>query len=684
MWLDTTEHGIKSIYSKLGYSRSMQHKICGFAVSMDIVDSCRISYQGRCLTFPEVCMYTYEQVFVSTSAIEGTRLVTWNQAGKYLMMSDARNNTEPSMFSIIAPGGTDIRVLYDGRYLLVTDVYYQASNGNREYCYIEAILYLYQLLTGTRMAMFDHAEEAKDNIKALEQNSITPIPASFMELLEVITDSVNKDLDVIINPKYDGSPCWLYISDNQVSLVNQRRSIKGNKFTYIGRVAEKRVNMASKYYAVLCERIVSNDGIVYIAVDCFTDVETSYFHRKNNAIAALYDTKLIGNMAINVILGDSYLYRICKINYGVATSITSMLNLSITDVMSSRCAMPTDGLVIYIGNNRPIKVKLCSNITVDLDYIYDSNTNKGSWLTTNAYMVSMLKQPHNLGLDENKKYVIEVLVSTGVATRIRLDRLNGNPDSVVNNVVAKYAKDAKYSIPSVWQGQDLKLTILLNRMFKRHCYLKYVPHGCKLIDMGSGNGGDLSMWLLSSCSILAIEKDVMRFKTLQTRVKMHTKIQPINLDMKNVMLELKSKTLRYEYMTFMRSIGHMTDQSIANVLRALARYGIRRIVIVTMVTDRLQNYAVQDKQGQTFKIDVTNTGKASKVNIAYNIGGKDGGYEDTCYSTDQWTHLAKQCGYSISIESQLDFMNHIFRLSGDLYYPCFTDVCIILDNAKYA
>jgi hypothetical protein len=345
-----------------------------------------------------------------------------------------------------------------------------------------------------------------------------------------------------------------------------------------------------------------------------------------------------------------------------------------------------DGYVIYIDNNRPCKIKPLNMYTVDVEYrrMLNGDNITHIWDTHNKHILSIVNDKNNI-LDiaeDNKMYVVEVSLQTGCVKRIRDDRLRGNPDAIIDAIVRRYNKDKIHSMDGVWDGVNIRLAILINRTFKTFCYNMHIPNNSHVIDLGSGNGADHTVWKDKGYTMLCIEPSDRRFRSLLDNTRDNINVVARKKDMRDVMNVLKTSSTRYRYVTFMRSIGHINKQEIIDLLRQFKLYGIICIVIVTMIADETTTKHIEDSYSQYFNIDVDNN-KFTTM-ITYSVNGKKMQYVDSCYTYQEWRNISRLCGYNMSVIRESDYMQNVYHINNNkLLYPCTTDACITLSNERH-
>lgn len=683
MLLDGVELTIISIYNKICKSTNVLEKQLGFELDKNILND----------VIP-IKFISSDSVDLSFSEIPGTKILQSKDARKFVSFTyyNNRNTKDRNDNFFYKHTGIDVEIniqLCDSK-LFITDVLYY---DRQIHSYIEILLMLYRIITGCRMPLFFHKQETLDFMNTIEQSSYTPTTISFVDVLKEITNSHTRNETIVINPKYDGIACWLYWSETTpISLVTQYRTKSGNKHKYVGRLSNFVYNEQNFKCAIFCEMIKQdNSDILLVAIDCFTENSKDYYSRRIMLGNILSNNRFVLSEKYFIKISDSMLLRG---NVFRDSTVKNMTKESICNFITSNKNIKesTDGYVLYIGERRPCKFKLATDLTLDIEYTRmlnkDSEKVVNNWTLDNSSLLNKIinnPQPdYDICPEDNKTYVLEVKVCDGTITRNREDRKNGNSKEVINNVINKYKKDAKYSYYEVWSGIDLKIVLLLNRMYKRYCYNKYIPLDSRIIDLGSGNGGDLDIWNDNNYNVLAIELDTERFKVLHSRISNTSKVRGIKTDMVNAINELHKESNKYKYACFMRSITNMETNKIIRLLKDLNMYGIEKVLIVTMVSDYLKKYYYyQDYAKQYFSISTVVSNNTIFTTTKYNISEKEVKWDDICYSINDWNKIAEMCGYSMTYEKQKDMISEAFHIEwNELTYACSTDVCILLKKLK--
>lgn len=735
---DLVESCIKSSCAEYVQS-GKQTKVLGFEIDMKLQESSKLHQEE---------FYHSDSRFL-VSEVPGTTLLKWSDKDKYVFVSyqnrryisqdfqgnnrgntiytsgemhNTADNTCSSYCNILEREfGLRIKlgIVYDGTYLLVSGVSWLDEEMSNSWQYVDCVLLLHRLLTDTNAGYFSMREESIRIIQAIDQMEYVPITTSYLEILEKVTNAQIYDTDILVNPKYDGSTFWIYVSDSvPLSLVCQYRMRGTNRQRYVGRLSNLRLTEKGQHRVLLCERIQQNGKTKYIALDCFSSQRQEYIHRKLELLRFFREYRLL--LPSTMQCGESKLFRLSRtkqqilqdlyvakipvqpigspeqyvdslVNYSNFPSTEEFVNnlkLSIWELMKPDREFYTDGLIFYIAGQRPLKLKKLEDMTVDVEY---TRTVQASglvhkWGTRNKDLLAILSNvvPTDAQCPEDAKmYILEIAVNRGLIKRVRADRKAGNPDMVISNVMEKYTRDKKYSSEDVWCGKNLKFPLLAGRMFKRYCYLKYIPDGQSILDLGSGNGGDLSVWTEKKFYVLAVEKADERFRRLRNACKNYPKISCRHRSMEDIIPILQREARSYKYACFMRSIGHLGEIGIRKILAELYNYGVEVVVIVTMVADNLQRCTMVDSALQYFQVW---PGQGNQVKVTYKIGEKQRTqYEDFCYSIESWQKIAADCKYTLSYEREGDFLNSVFNFQEPEKYSilaaCVADCCFVLRSA---
>jgi hypothetical protein len=569
-----------------------------------------------------------------------------------------------------------IKALYDGSYLFVIEIHTVESVCNVRYS--EIVLRLYEDITGTKLSLYEHLAESTEYIGKIDAIRYVPISTTYMDMLYRLADAALFNDCVIINRKYDGVACWLYASRHvPLSLVAQIRTGSGVTHKYVGRLSDLPCLKSDTIYAAAAEMVIVGSSRHYIILDMFSNADEPYDERLSRC-ANFLDTHISHDRNVkygwtsntcNIRATDSYVLR-PSIGSKASATAESIHGIMVPHVPD------TDGYVVYVGNSRPIKVKLSTMVTLDLEYRKSSG-----WQRVSEKLAGRLELPSTEMLDsfQTDIVVLEVSVSSGRIVRSRPDRSRGNPSAVISSILRGYEKDVKYSVASVWCGTDVKVSILVNRMFKHYCYKKYVPVSSCIIDLGSGNGSDYATWREMHYRVLAVEVSRDRVSIMKDRVASDSNVNVLCEDMKNIRMHMSRYLIRYNTATFMRSISHLSVRSIKELLHYLVSIRVTRFIVVTMVSDYVDSHSYRDDLGQTFSINKSSTAKGVVTAIDYKVGTKRVSYRDNCYNIDQWTNIARACRLNIQIDRQADFVARAYGMKRQSStYSCFTDVCMIM------
>jgi hypothetical protein len=601
--------------------------------------------------------YTFENIDLQTRQIPGMML---KEAPGKKPTRSVRQYTDAFLIPV-KNVHVGVNVIYNGSEMLITEIYGITEGYIETVRYIEVVLLLHKIVTGTGVGLYSYKRESELALSSIPPVRYTPIAVSYVDLLNKITDATVSEDPIRINPKHDGVAMWLYVSSTTpLSLLYQVKTKSATVHRYIGRVADLPDISVEEKFCVMVER-VSNK---YIATDCFTDQDMDYPSRINNLL----------RFSKMFLLGDITPHKA----YGIEVHITEVRGLSgkiPLNVIMGNIQAHTDGFVVYIGNGRPLKVKLSEMCTIDVEYNKRTNT-YSDVLYKHFPSVQIEKPDENVLLSsDTENVVVEVNVHTGKVVRTRPDRTKGNSEPVVASMAAAYRKDMKYSIMGIWSGVDVRFSILVNRTFKRYMHLKYMQRKANVLDVGSGNGGDFSIWKQMEYRILAVERDPARFTRLRERLSKETNMRAVQGDMRDMMKHLGASAVRYHNASFMRSLSNICKEEIVHMLGGLRTYGCTRILIVTMIRDNLQPHTYINKEGQWFNI----TPMGNTVSVEYHIDGEPVGYTDNCYSLGEWETMCRASGYDMRVEMQSAFVSSAFSLvQSPNTYPCFTDAGLIL------
>jgi hypothetical protein len=646
MSLDTIEVVVEDIFDQC----DLEDQVLGFSVD---------KHHNNLGTIPD--RYVYEEENIAVRDISGTMLYV--AVGRSLARSRLPKRSKNLFYPLESNGKrgeVGLRLVYNGKILIVTEIVF---HGSETTSYVNMVLRLHHFVLGTRMGLYEHCKEAIDFIGTVPVMSYVPVTCSYPELLTRVLKAKLSDACVTVNPKHDGSSCWIYMSPTvNASLVLHTKHRLGYSYKYYGRLECLKHVSTPEPCAIMAEMITEEDQMYLIATDVFLSRAMEYKDRCNHLL------QIIGNYNVKDVYLSSYRFRItANRTVGQICNIMDKLQLN------------TDGYVVYIGDERPFKVKLCSMMTLDLEYSYKV-VGDAMIHTWNTNALGPIDNPLTLYpyLDAKRTYVFEVNVSSGKVVRLRTDRTRGNSSVVVDLVLKAYSKDSKYSLQSVWCGKDLRFLILVNRMFKHYVYMTYIPELCRLIDMGSGNGGDSNIWLDRKYNVLAIEKDPTRCIILRDKVRANPHIAVRRRDMLDIKNVLKNTPAKYSHVTFMRSIGHLSPEQIVTMLCLFKSYKIQRIVIVTSIMTSTVNYRMDDGFGNMFTMNIDEEGNTE---VSYHIPPKAPvEYHDRSYTLREWQHMATFAEYRLRVESQWDVLSSVYGLSySEILFPCTLDKVLIMD-----
>ena len=555
-----------------------------------------------------------------------------------------------------------VSAIYNGFEMLVTGIHSHDPELLTHVRYVEVVLRLYKSVTDTHIGMSCYKREAEGILSSIATVCYTPITSTYSEMLERVTDGYVAGEDCHINPKHDGVAMWMFMSPTvPLSLVSQSKK-KQVTHRYVGRLADQLCNIRRRY-CIMIEKVED----VYVMTDCFTDEDKCYTERLKD----MQEVHMLVSRLTNLRVLLTNTYHICCSCPSTRTPI---------DEAMSMLQGATDGYIAYLGNSRPMKIKLKEHMTLDLEF----NKSNSTYLLPEGIAEEDLRDIQ-LPTDDITmsttldSIVLEVSVHSKLIVRSRPDRIRGNSAHVINTVIGCYRRDSKYSNVDVWRGKDVRFCILVNRAFKRYMYMKYLPRGSSLLDIGSGNGGDIPIWRHMEYKVLAVEVDGERFKVLSSRASDCSNIKTVLCDMRRLDVlrgYLSSSAIRYANVSFMRSLSNMNKDMVKLLLSELVVYGSSRMIIVTMVRDFLveHRYTYED---QSFCISPSQ----EKVTVAYTASDKNTTYSDYCYTVDEWMSIFEHVGYKAVVEYQASFVSNTFSLKcTQSTYPCFTDVGFCLSR----
>lgn len=557
-----------------------------------------------------------------------------------------------------------VRCIYNGSDLLVTHTF----SGFPGVDYAQTVVELHRAITGCGVGLDCYKHEAEESLGSIVAVRYVPITATYMETLSAMSDACAAGQASTINKKHDGVPMWLYSSRyTPASLLKQIKSRDSVQHRYVGTVADYPDASLQSCWCLALERVDGPDRCDYIAVDAFTegDAEDDYRTR----LAKLQ--RFVG--AYSVPGGPHSLHLNLKVTD--AALISGHSSGTGDSLVSAMREMPagTDGFVVYVGCDRPLKIKPPMSITVDLEYSVHRGV--GEWRLPRELPCKPQEPDYEMiAACTDGIAVVEVRLCDGSIVRFRPDRTRGNSAHVVERVIRAYLKDLKHSDESVWRGASVRLPILLNRMFKRFVHRKCLYRGAHVIDFGSGHGGDISIWRDMGYRVLCVELNTERYNVLSEKLRKEQNVTAVQGDMRDVERILRGASVRYRCASFMRCLSTLPSDHIVELLKKLHEYGCVNIVIVTMVRDYVRPYSYVYAD-QSFCISPA----GGEVTVSYTLGDAKVSYTDNCFSISEWVHLSNLAGYRAEVSSQAEFMLQAYGLSPDeATYPCFTDVCLNL------
>ena len=532
-----------------------------------------------------------------------------------------------------------VNAMYNGSDIAITSI---SSHDERinSVRYIDVVLMLYKTLTGTGLGMLSYKYESETTLSLIPPIKYTPVTSTYVDMLYSISDAAVINSVVCVNRKYDGQAMWIYMSPTTpASLLYQVKNKNSISHKYVGRISDLPDSSLTDHHCLLVEKMEFNGQHLYIVTDAFSSVDETYLERMSRAAELLsvcynpLSRKYTENITPQTIGTTFSLSNIImklgltkpsvistdldKIQDNISISQTEMesgrrliapyaecdrdhvdiiydvaYNLvepnistncvghlrcnheSIVDIMSI-VHVDTDGYVVYIGDNRPIKVKLADMITLDIEY----DKSSCRWNCPDNISCKLKTPAIDMLMSTNDNIVVmEVNLHTGDVIRLRGDRMRGNSKMVIDKVVRSYNADIKYSNIEVWSSKDIRFSLFVNRAFKRFMYLKYIPRNYNLLDVGSGNGGDVDIWEYMQYKVLALERDESRFKVLVNRIGTNQHMRAVCDDMRNMLKHLRNSTVRYHGASFMRSLGTLTADEVHTILSALKAYGCKRVL----------------------------------------------------------------------------------------------------------
>ena len=626
-------------------SRNYTH-VLGFQVDSNLYN---FSWLANC---------EYVQEDLDTSRIPGLQMIEANDM--YLTPpppTDSKGHVRVKVGSSTID--VNIRCIYNGKEFLVTHMYSYIPNVD----YALIVVSLYKMITGCNVGFDSYKQEAEDEIGSIVTTRYSPITSGYVAAMSTITDDCAAGYSTAINKKYDGVHMWLYLSNSTpASLLQQIKSHKIVQRKYVGTVADFADPELREMLCIPIERISSSEGYVYIALDLFTrdDLQVEYSKRleKLNEVIRRYKCS-IGpyHIHLQLYVTDSTILKYSPENI-----------CSLVSVMGKQWSN-TDGFVIYSGIRRPMKLKLREHLTVDLEYRVAGST--GSWISKGELPCTLAEPDlYLLSSVTDNILVMEVRVCNGQIVRLRTDRTRGNSQLVIDQVIRTYHKDLKYSSIDVWSGSSIKLPILLNRCFKRYMHRKYLHIGASVLDFGSGNGGDVHIWRDMRYKIMCIELSKERYVVLRERIKSLTGAASMNEDMKNLEHILSRTSIKYRCVSYMRSLSMLAAEDIIVHLTRLREYGCTNIIIVTMVSDYVEDYEYSHGS-ETFSI----SRRGRMVTVSYTLENKSNSYTDNCLSIAEWLEIFRLSKFKADVVSQAEFMMRAYGLSRTFAnIPSFTDV----------
>ncbi len=615
-------------------------------------------------------------------------------------------------------------------------------------------------------------DEMKKGMKYLKagvedsKSSYTPITSNYLQVMSEVCESVDS---VYVNPKYDGTPIWLYLSSKSLGMLYQpikRRS--GTKFRPVGvltgvkltpedlqLINGKLTRSTSSSVEILgaskeVTGSISNSGNSTEILGASKEVTGSTSSsgnsvniRENHEVAILCEK--VGDLyyMVDTLLNPRNLstYReryelmvslsnnlqrygeFCKAfrltEGGRLQGVDSAIpNPECLPMLMRRQSLSeaTDGYIVYIDDKRPAKLKDMDHATVDLDFYFDEVAVAdgkvcGKW----SYNLSTQKDIPLSMLPEKsqKSAVYEVRIKDGQVVRRRSDRLTGNPVGLVKQIISQYSRNAVQSNSAVWGAKDPEFFVVANRIFKRYVYNKFVPNNSSIVDLGSGNGGDIPIWKEKGYSVIAVEPDHARYNILVSNVKSLVKIRCVQSKMEAYEFSERD----YTYCTFMRSINAISiAERLALVSRLLAKR--KKLVIVCSTLERarsvlkaadsevtplnvksaMKSLKELERNLQTPK-DVTSFSKIYKssddsrrikfalkgreltVDYERNSQGSDRIYSDQLMSIEEWKDLADSCNAKMTICEPEEFLESVYKSTSLVAMsPCKLDVGIMIST----
>lgn len=576
---------------------------------------------------------------------------------------------------------------------------------------VQILNFLQFFLHNTFLCLEDNYQEAKDfmdNEVRLREKDYTPITGNFLSFLSLCAENTG---DVYINPKYDGKMCWLYCSKSCPVMYIEAIKSKGRiRYKIRGALSDFKLPEEFRYnkISLCCEEVeYTSFQTEIVAYDCYSGSVESYKKRIEivKEVVAMLGTS--GNLTTFTTHPGANKLDVTK------GGLLGKEGSSLTSLLDHK--MPkTDGVVVYAGQSRPVKLKMAENMTVDITFklapslVDDMGDIVGEWQVPtgeeakglSAVLREWLKKlkdtkipEHLLPSPEEISTVYEIRISDCSVVRKRKDREYGNPIGLIDNIVQVYDKDRIYSNILTWSGKDMTLATSLNRTFKRCAFLRYIPKGSMIIDMGSGFLGDLPIWKDMGYRVVAVEKDVDRHKESEKKVASYTKVTCINSAMENFDFFNPSYS-QYRWCTFMRSINMVLPEDRAVMLQKIMKTN-RNILVVCAISDKVKEVV----EKVPFQCSSKITGESivlrkSKhvLDVQYSVGSKQTSvqstrkYSDYLWTWKQWKELAEKSGYSAKVYLEQKMLLETFGIDLNDYKGCLNlcklDVAIVLTRGK--
>lgn len=556
----------------------------------------------------------------------------------------------------------EVRCLYNGSDLLVIGF----STLSYTVGYTHAVLQLHRMVTGCGVGLDGHRHEAERVLSSIVATRYTPVTSTYMDVLSAVCDGFSSGHMCAVNKKYDGVPMWVYMSSTTpASLLKQTKSQRRVLHRYVGRVADFADTKLQTPLCIPVERVVQGDGAEYVAVDVFTegDINDDYIARLSLLKQLLPQyTGHHGPHSLHIKLRgtDSMVIGAHPGYYSLTAAMTERPD-------------NVDGFVVYVGANRPMKLKPLNCLTVDLEYHVHHGV--GVWHQQQLLPCTLQDPDYTVtAATTDGVIVVEVRVADGSIVRTRPDRTHGNSSYVIERVVAAYQKESKKSTVGVWEGVSVRFSILANRMFKRYIHFRYLHRGANVVDFGSGHGGDIFIWRDMDYRVLCVELNTERYNVLARKIRDTPKITAVNDSMCNVDKILRAAVVKYRCASFMRTLSNLSHAEIVQLLASLLSYGCVDIIIVTMVLDYVEEYSYTYRD-ESFSISISN----NTANVSYTVDSNSITYTDNCYSISEWMAMFTESGYRATMVPQEMFMLSAYGVAkSQSTVPSFTDVAFVL------